>query len=168
MTSQQAVFYEFAISHVFKKRINRAFIFILIWLVAIFFFSYYVFTANAWRISFFGVNISAYYLPPIIAVMPSLYEELMLIKNYGVKSFQQIGVIDNTLMGKNFLYQKISMTNPIVADWNFKVKKHWFLYDNDPILTISFIKLVSDNQVLYIPHSQADDNFIKRLKELSG
>lgn len=60
------------------------------------------------------------------------------------------------------------MTNPTVADWDFKVKKHWFLYDNDPILTISFIKLVGDNQVLYIPHSQADDNFINRLKELLG
>lgn len=168
MTSQQAVFYEFAISHVFKKRLQRIYITTMLCLIQVCFFSYYVFTANAWSISLFGLNIATYYLPPVVITLPLLYENICLMKNYGVKSFQQIGVIDNTLMGKNFLYQKISMTNPIVADWNFKVKKHWFLYDNDPILTISFIKLVGDNQVLYIPHSQADDNFIKRLKELSG
>lgn len=84
MTSQQAVFYEFAISHVFKKRTNRAFIFILAWLVAIFFFSYYVVTANAWSISLFGLNIATYYLPPVVITLPLLYENICLMKNYGV------------------------------------------------------------------------------------
>ena len=168
MASQQVVFYEFAICNVFKKRLQRIYITTILCLIQVCFFSYYVFTAKAWSISLFGVNIATYYLPPVVIVLPLLYENVCLMKNYGIKSFQQIGVVGNTLVGKNFLYQKISMTNPTVADWDFKVKKHWFLYDNDPILTVSFIKLVGDNQVLYIPHSQADDNFINRLKELLG
>lgn len=106
MASQQVVFYEFAICNVFKKRLQRIYITTILCLIQVCFFSYYVFTAKAWSISLFGVNIATYYLPPVVIVLPLLYENVCLMKNYGIKSFQQIGVINNTLIGKNFCIKK--------------------------------------------------------------
>lgn len=106
MTSQQVVFYEFVICNVFKKRLQRIYITTILCLIQVCFFSYYVFTAKAWSISLFDVNISAYYLPPVVITLPLLYENVCLMKNYGIKSFQQIGVVGNTLVGKNFCIKK--------------------------------------------------------------
>lgn len=164
---EKATYYDFAISHVFKKYIDRALIIIAICLFFILFFSYYVFTANAWRISLFGLSISTYYLPPVIALTLVLHEEFMVVKKYGIKSFKKIGVIDNTLIGKNFINQAIYMKNPVVVDWDFHIKKTWYFSKNSDVFNVSFIKLKSGDNILYVPHSKTDNNFIQRLKEIS-
>lgn len=89
------------------------------------------------------------------------------MRKYGSKSFKEISIIENSLMGKNFLGNNISIEKPLILDWYFYIKKHWFIYDNDPILKVSFIKLSENNKILLIPHSKSNMNFIKKLKEIS-
>ncbi len=159
--------YDFVIDENFKKRCQRIYISTILCLIQILFFSYYVFTSNAWTILLFDIRISTFYLPPIFITFPLIYENIILMRKYGSKSFKEISIIENSLMGKNFLGNNISIEKPLILDWDFYIKKHWFIYDNDPILKVSFIKLSENNKILLIPHSKSNMNFIKKLKEIS-
>ena len=159
--------YDFVIDNNFTHRMNRAFLMIVIWLMFISFFSYYIFTSNAWAIEIFGIKISIFYLPSVIGIMPTLHEEIRLVKNYGKKSFKTIGIIGHKLVGKNFFNQKIFMDNPVVLDWDYRINKPWYMSKNDEVLAVSFIKLSQGNKMLLIPHSKSNMNFIKKFKEIS-
>lgn len=159
--------YDFVVDENFKKRCNRIYISTTLCIIQVLFFSYYVFTSNAWVISFFGIKIATFYLPPILIVFPLIYENIILMKEYGSKSFKEISIVENMLMGKNFLLNNIFIEKPLILDWDFKIRKHWFIYDNDPILEVSFIKLSQGDKILLIPHSKSNMNFIKKLQEIS-
>lgn len=159
--------YNFVIDNIFINRVNRAFFMIFLWFIVISFFLYHVFTSKAWVIYVFGVNISLFYLPPIIFIIPTLHEDLMMIIKYGTKSFKNIDIVDNKIIGKNFLNQKILIESPIVIDWDFFIRKTWYMSKNDEIFQVSFIKISQGDKILFIPHSKANLNFIKKLQEIS-
>lgn len=159
--------YDYVIDTNFTKRVNRAFMMTLFWLFFLSVFTYQVFTSNAWIVEILGVKISTYYFPPIIAILPTFHEEIRLIKNYAKNSFKSITIINNEIIGKNFFNQPLIVKNPIVSDWDFRVKKTWYVSKNDEVLTTSFIKLSQGDDVLLIPNSKANVNFIKKLQEIS-
>lgn len=160
--------YDFVIDNCFIRRMNRAFIMTFIWLMHILFFFYYVFTSNVWVVDVFGVNISIFYLIPIIAIIPTFHEELMIIVNYGSKSFKEVCIIGNKIIGKNFINQKIYIENPIIIDWNLYMSKTWYMSKNDEIFKVSFIKISQRDKFLLIPHSKNNMNFIKKLQKISN
>lgn len=121
----------------FKKRVNRVYILSTLCVIQIIFL-YYILTSHVWQISIFLFNISIFYLPPVIII---LYENFIIMKKYETKSFGEVSIKYNTLMGKNFLNQTIFIENPTVIDWGFHVGKSWRISKNDELLTTSFIKL---------------------------
>ncbi|UNU73952.1 hypothetical protein LU293_03385 [Moraxella nasovis] len=159
--------YYFVIDSNFINRVNRAFIILFLCLAFMLFFSYYVFTSNAWAVQIFGVKISTYYLPPIISLAVVSIEEIALLINYGRKSFKTISIVDSTIKGKGFLNQKIMIDNPIILDWDYSIKKNWIITKKDPILSVSFIKLTNGHSIFFIPHSKADKNFISHLESVA-
>ncbi len=44
------------------------------------------------------------------------------MRKYGSKSFKEISIIENSLMGKNFLGNNISIEKPLILDWDFYIK----------------------------------------------
>ncbi|UZA18110.1 hypothetical protein LP109_14365 (plasmid) [Moraxella bovis] len=160
--------YDFVIDDRFVHRMNRAFIMTFIWLVYISLFFYYVLTSNAWVIDIFGINISTFYLIPIIAIIPTLHEELMMIVNYGINSFKEVCIIGNKIVGKNFINQEIFIENPVIIDWNLYISKTWYMSKNDDIFKVGFIKISKRDKFLLIPYSKNNMSFIKKLQEISN
>lgn len=156
-------FYDFVIDERFSKRFYRACFMMILSLIQICFFMHFALFSNVPKTSFFGINISLFYLVPVIAAIPSFFEHFMLFKNYGNKTLKKIGIFQNKIVGKTFINQNVLIENPIILDLEFYVKKRWYISKNDDILYIKFIRISQNNKIFLVPNSGANINFIRDL-----